>query len=153
VSPAAWAILLLFHPLGEPGGFYPTIAYEILLGVGTGILTEHVNALPAGQQAVGVEVLESYADSGLISTLAILGGAGVGVAMIGAVVALRAAYGLGWPALVLLLVSAPLIAVHEPPFGPVGLAMFVVAVVLLWRRQASEAPGPTPETLASPARA
>jgi hypothetical protein len=153
VSPAAWAILLLFHPLGEPGGFYPTIAYEILLGVGTGILTEHVNALPAGQQAVGVEVLESYADSGLISTLAILGSAGLGVAMIGAVVALRAAYGLGWPALVLLLVSVPLIAVHEPPFGPVGLAMFVVAVVLLWRRQASEAPGPTPETLASPPRA
>ena len=188
--PAAWAILLLFHPLGDPGDFYPTIdghvtawltvhigmgifiplfagavyillggiggraaavsriglavfaifyaAYELVLGVGTGILTEQINDLPQGQQATGVEVLESYADSGIISVLSIIGSIGLGVAMIGAAVALRAAYGLGWPALVLLLVSVPLIAVHEPPFGPVGLVMFIVAVVLLWRRQASQ---------------
>ena len=198
--PVAWGILLLFHPLGEPGEFYPTIdghvtawltvhigmgifvplfagvvylllrgikstaatlsriglatfavlyaAWELLLGVGTGILTEEVNALPERQQAVGVDVLESYADSGVISVYSVVGSIGLGVGMIGAVVALRGAYGLGWVPLVLMLLSVPLIAVHEPPFGPVGLAIFIVAVLLLVRQQAS-----VPARDASPAAA
>ena len=198
--PVAWGVLLLFHPLGEPGEFYPTIdghvtawltvhigmgifvplfagvvylllrginstaatisriglatfavlyaAWELLLGVGTGILTEEVNALPARQQAVGVDVLESYADSGVISVYSVVGSIGLGVAMIGAVVALRRAYGLGWVPLGLMLLSVPLIAVHEPPFGPVGLAIFIVAVLLLVRQQAS-----VPTRVASPAAA
>jgi hypothetical protein len=201
--PVAWGILLLFHPLGEPGEFYPTIdghvtawlavhigmgifvplfagvvylllrgvnstaatisriglatfavlyaAWELLLGVGTGILTEEVNALPERQQAVGVDVLESYADSGVISVYSVVGSIGLGVAMIGAVVALRRAYGLGWVPLVLMLLSAPLIAVHEPPFGPVGLTIFIVAVLLLVRQQTS-VPADTATPAISPAQ-
>lgn len=201
--PMAWGILLLFHPLGEPGDFYPTIdghvtawltvhigmgifvplfagvvylllrgvdstaatisrvglavfaviyaAWELLLGVGTGILTEEVNALPERQHAVGVDVLESYADSGVISIYSVVGSIGLGVAMIGAVVALRRAYGVGWVPLVLMLLSVPLIAVHEPPFGPVGLAIFIVAVLLLVRQQAS-VPAGTARPAISPAQ-
>jgi hypothetical protein len=201
--PVAWGILLLFHPLGEPGEFYPTIdghvaawlavhigmgifvplfagvvylllrgvnstaatisriglatfavlyaAWELLLGVGTGILTEEVNALPERQQAVGVDVLESYADSGVISVYSVVGSIGLGVAMIGAVVALRRAYGLGWVPLVLMLLSVPLIAVHEPPFGPVGLTIFIVAVLLLVRQQTS-VPADTATPAISPAQ-
>jgi hypothetical protein len=199
----AWGILLLFHPLGEPGEFYPTIdghvtawltvhigmgifvplfagvvylllrgvnstaatisriglatfavlyaAWELLLGVGTGILTEEVNALPERQQAVGVDVLESYADSGVIAVYSVVGSIGLGVAMIGAVVALRRAYGLGWVPLVLMLLSVPLIAVHEPPFGPVGLTIFIVAVLLLVRQQTS-VPADTATPAISPAQ-
>jgi hypothetical protein len=201
--PVAWGILLLFHPLGEPGEFYPTIdghvtawltvhigmgifvplfagvvylllrgvnstaatisriglatfavlyaAWELLLGVGTGILTEEVNALPERQQAVGVDVLESYADSGVIAVYSVVGSIGLGVAMIGAVVALRRAYGLGWVPLVLMLLSVPLIAVHEPPFGPVGLPIFIVAVLLLVRQQTS-VPADTATPAISPAQ-
>jgi hypothetical protein len=201
--PVAWGILLLFHPLGEPGEFYPTIdghvtawltvhigmgifvplfagvvylllrgvnstaatisriglatfavlyaAWELLLGVGTGILTEEVNALPERQQAVGVDVLESYADSGVIAVYSVVGSIGLGVAMIGAVVALRRAYGLGWVPLVLMLLSVPLIAVHEPPFGPVGLTIFIVAVLLLVRQQTS-VPADTATPAISPAQ-
>ena len=112
-------------------------AWELLLGVGTGILTDEVNALPKAQQAVGVDVLESYADSGLIAVFSVIGSVGLGVAMIGAVVALRGAYRVGWPALVLMLLSVPLIAVHEPPFGPVGLAVFIVSLILIVRRRAT----------------
>jgi hypothetical protein len=200
--PVAWGLLLLFHPLGDPGEFYSTIdgnvaawltvhigmgifvplfagvvylllrgikstaatisrvglavfavvyaAWELLLGVGTGILTDQVNALPEGQQAVGVDVLESYADSGVISIYSVVGSIGLGVAMIGAVVALRGAYGLGWVPLVLMLLSVPLIAIHEPPFGPVGLAIFIVAVLLLVRQQASVPAQDAPPAAATP---
>ena len=125
-------------------------AWELLLGVGTGILTEEVNALPEGQQAVGVDVLESYADSGVISVYSVVGSIGLGVAMIGAVVALRGAYGLGWVPLVLMLLSVPLIAIHEPPFGPVGLAIFIVAVLLLVRQRASVPASDSPPAATTP---
>ena len=92
---------------------------------------------PRSQQAVGVDVLESYADSGVILAFSVIGSIGLGVAMIGAVVALRGAYRVGWPALVLMLLSVPLIAVHEPPFGPVGLAVFIASVILIVRTPAT----------------
>ena len=53
------------------------------------------------------------------------------------VVALRAAYGMSWGPLVLMLLCVPLIAIHEPPFGPIGLAMFILAIVLFVRQRAS----------------
>jgi hypothetical protein len=186
--PAAWGIVLLFHPVGDVG-FYETVegnvtawltvhigmgifvplfagvvylllrgvkssaatvsriglavfavlyaAWELLLGAGTGILTDEVKALPEAQQAVGADLVESYAESGVIVVLSVIGSVGLGVAMIGAAVALRAAYRLGWAPLVLMLLSLPLIAIHEPPFGPVGLAIFIGAVLLFVRQQAA----------------
>jgi hypothetical protein len=200
--PAAWAILLLFHPLGG-GSFYETIdgnvtawiavhlgmgvfvplfagvvylllrglsgtaatvsriglavfasfyaAWELVLGVGTGILTHEVNALPQAQQAVGADLVDSYAENGVIIALSVVGSIGLAAAMIGAAVALRGAYHLGWAPLVLMLLAVPLIALHEPPFGPVGLAMFVAAVLLLVRRQASVAAPSAPSVRAQPA--
>jgi hypothetical protein len=189
--PAAWGILLLFHPTGDTEAFYPVIdgnvtawltvhigmgifvplfaaivflllrgvestaatvsriglavfavlyaAWELLLGVGTGVLTQEVDELPEAQQATGREIVESYAESGVIVALSVLGSIGLAVGMIGAVVALRLAYRTGWLPLVLMLLALPLIAIHEPPFGPVGLALFIVAVLLFARDQASDA--------------
>jgi hypothetical protein len=188
-APAAWAVLLLFHPTGG-GEFYEVIdgnvaawltvhigmgvfiplfagvvylllrgvngtaatvsriglgvfavfyaAWELVLGVGTGILTDEVNALPEAQQAAGADLTNSYGENGVIGALAIIGSIGLGVAMIGAAIALRGAYRLGAAAIVLMLLAIPLIAIHEPPFGPVGLALFIGAVLLLLRGQASE---------------
>jgi hypothetical protein len=112
-------------------------AWELVLGVGTGILTQEVNGLPEAQQAVGADLVDSYAENGVIVVLSAAGSIGLGVAMIGAVVALRGAYRLGWVSLVLLVLAIPLIALHEPPFGPIGLAMFIGAVLLFVREQAS----------------
>ena len=195
--PAAWAILLLFHPIGgEQETFYPTIdgnvvawqavhvgmgvfvalfaiaifvllrgvegvaatisrvglvvfaifyaAFEITLGVGTGILTDNLNSLPEAEQAPAVEQLEAYADSGLITAFTFIGSIGLAMALVGAAVALRNAYELGLASIALIVLSVPLIAIHEPPFGPVGLAMFIIAVVLFVRQG-------TPEPSQSPA--
>jgi hypothetical protein len=201
--PAAWAILLLFHPLGGDsfyeliadnvtawitvhlgmGIFVPLFAgviclllrgvkstaatvsrvglavfavlyaaWELVLGVGTGILADETNALPAAQQSVGADLVDSYADSGVIQVLSVVGSVGLAVGMIGAAVALRRAYGLGWIPLALMVISLPLIAIHEPPFGPVGLGLFIVAVLLLVRRQAT-VPAPSAASLHQPAPA
>jgi hypothetical protein len=186
--PAAWGILLLFHPMGDGdfseaiadnvtawitvhlgmGIFVPLFAgvvylllrgvnstaatvsriglavfaslyaaWELVLGVGTGILTNETNALPEAQQAVGRDLVDSYAESGVITVLSVVGSLGLAAGMIGAAVALRRAYRLGWAPLVLMLLSMPLIAIHEPPFGPVGLAMVIAAILLFVRHQAS----------------
>jgi hypothetical protein len=86
---------------------------------------------------VGADLLDSYAENGVIQVLSVVGSIGLAVGMIGTAVALRRAYGFGWIPLVLMVISLPLIAIHEPPFGPVGLALFIVAVLLFVRRQAS----------------
>ncbi len=124
-------------------------AWELLLGGGTGILADEVSGLPAGDQATGRELVESYAESGLIMALSVIGSIGLAVGMVAAAVALRAAYRLGWAPVVLMLLSLPLIAIHEPPFGPIGLALFIGAVVLFARRQAA-APVPIAPPLGHP---
>jgi len=188
--PAAWGILLLFHPTGDTDGFYEVIEgnvtpwlavhigmgifvplfagvlylllrgldsmaakvsriglavfalfyamWEVLLGGGTGILANEVAGLPEAQHAIGRDLVESYAESAVIVTLSVIGSIGLAVGMIGATVALRAAYRLGWVPLALMLLSLPLIAIHEPPFGPIGLALFIVAILLFARQQAAE---------------
>ena len=127
-------------------------AWELLLGAGTGVLTDEVNAMPEPQQAAGRDLVESYAENGVLSVLSVLGSLGLGVAMIAAAVALRAAYRLGWVSLALMVVSLPLIAVHEPPYGPVGLTTFIVAVLLFVREQAT-APAPGGRPLSPPVSA
>jgi hypothetical protein len=186
--PAAWGILLLFHPLGDGdfseiidgnvtawitvhlgmGIFVPLFAgvvylllrgvkstaatvsrigiavfgvvyaaWELVLGVGTGILANEISALPDSQQAVGADLVNSYGENGVIVVLSMIGSIGLAMGIIGAAVALRAAYRLGWIPLVLMVLAIPLITIHEPPYGPVGLAIFIAAVLLIARRQAS----------------
>jgi hypothetical protein len=130
--------------------------WEVLLGGGTGILANEVSGLSGAQHAVGRDLVESYAESAVLMTLSAIGSVGLAVGMIGAVVALRGAYGLGWLPLALMLLSLPLIAIHEPPFGPIGLALFIVAVlVFAWQQAGAGAPTraslrPRSSPLASP---
>jgi hypothetical protein len=86
---------------------------------------------------VGRDLVDSYADNGVIAVLSVVGSLGLAAGMIGAAVALRGAYRLGWIPIALLLLSLPLIAIHEPPYGPVGLALVIAAIVLFVRGQAS----------------
>jgi hypothetical protein len=86
---------------------------------------------------VGRDLIDSYAESAVIPILSVLGSLGLCAAMIGAAVALRGAYRLGWLPLTLMVLAIPLIAIHEPPFGPVGLAMVIAAILLFARRQAN----------------
>ena len=108
-------------------------AFELLVGVGTGMLVTEVNALPEAERAVGARLVEDFAGSPLPLAFTILGGASLVTALLAAGVAFSTTPdgSRRLAPVVLLALSAPLIGIHEPPAGPAGLALFVVAVVLV----------------------
>ena len=114
-------------------------AYEVLLGIGAGILVQDVNELAASERAAGAALVNEFTDHVLIrgfSILSTLGTIPLIVAMIAAGVALRreAAAPLAVP--ILLGLSAFLITAHPPPFGPTGLVLFIAAALLCARSRA-----------------
>jgi hypothetical protein len=119
-------------------------AYEVTVGVGTGILVDYANGLPAAEQAAVADAIQDYNESAILgdpaSVSLILGFFGWVVAMVAAAVAFRRARA-GWP-LTLLIGLASLFAIHPPPVGPVGLVCFAAAAVLIERARAREAEAP-----------
>lgn len=115
-------------------------AYEVTIGVGTGILVDYTNGLPAAEQAVVADAIQDYNKSYLLgdpaSVSLLLGFFGWVVALLAAAVALRRA-GAGWPATILVGFSA-LFAVHPPPVGPAALVCLAAAAVLIERWRARE---------------
>jgi hypothetical protein len=116
-------------------------AYEVTVGVGTGFLVDYANGLPPEEQAVVADAIQDYNRNGVlaepVSISLILGFLGWVVAMAAAGFAFRKA-GASWP-ITILVAGAALFAVHPPPVGPIGLASFVAAAVLIERWRAREA--------------
>jgi hypothetical protein len=121
-------------------------AFEVTVGIGSGILGDAINQLPAGQRVVGAELLASYNESDVITVLSTIGSLAWLVAVTAAGVALyrRAHTASSLAVVVLFLISAPGIVTHVTPFGPVGLALFVVALLLVMRAAAVPAAPPSP---------
>jgi hypothetical protein len=109
------------------------LAFEVLIGIGTGLFADEVNGLPAAQEATGANVIEEFTDSGLIAVLETVGAASLLVVLIAAGVALRRRAQAPLAVPILLVLAAIPIAWHVPPFGQVGLALFVAATLLVVR--------------------
>ena len=125
-------------------------AYEVTVGLGTGVLVDYANGLPAAEQAAVADAIQHYNGNGILadpSISLVLGFFGWVVAMLAAAVAFRRA-GAGWATTVLVGCSA-LFAVHPPPTGPIGLACFAAAAWLIEgaRARAADAAA-VPPTLA-----
>ena len=115
-------------------------AYESNVGIGTGILVDYANGLPAAEQAVVADAIQDYNRNPLLTdpSLSLFAGTlGWITAMIAAAVAFRRE-GAGW-GLTLLIGFSAVFAIHPPPIGPVGLVCFAAAVVLVERMRAREA--------------
>jgi hypothetical protein len=116
-------------------------AYEVTVGLGTGVLVDYANGLPAAEQAAVADAIQDYNENAIlgdpVSVSLVLGVLGWAVAMVAAAVAFQRA-GAGWPVTVLVGFAA-LFAIHPPPIGPVGLACFTAAAVLIERAKAREA--------------
>jgi hypothetical protein len=113
-------------------------AYEVTVGLGTGILVDYATHLPASEQAAVAGAIQHYNESNVlgdpVSVSLVAGLLGWMVATVSAAVALRRA-GAGWP-LTLLVALTALFAIHPPPVGPAALVCFAAAAVLSERRWA-----------------
>jgi hypothetical protein len=108
-------------------------------------MVDNLDGIPAAER---VELVDDYIESSIVRVLEVVGSLGWIVAALAAAVALsRRADGSRSVAIVLLLVlSAVPIAFHVTPFGPVGLTMFIAAILLVARdRSAAGAPRPLGE--------
>ena len=128
-------------------------AWEALQGIGVGILVDEVNGLSGTERATGADLVHDFADNILIRNFGVFGSIGslaLITALIAAGVALRRHAGAPVSVAALLGVSGFLITAHPPPFGPIGLALFIAAVLLYVRSQ-SPAPAPARVTQPGPA--
>jgi hypothetical protein len=187
--PLAWAVLLLFHPLGE-GDMYPELrddvtpwlvvhvgtmifiplmavafyllvrgientaarvcrialltfalfytAWEVLMGIGTGVLVQAVNGLPAAERATGSILVNDFTDNIFVRDFGlfnVIGSLSLITATIAAGIALRHQAGVPISVPILLGLCGFMISAHPPPFGPIGLVFFVAAVLLYARSQ------------------
>jgi hypothetical protein len=116
-------------------------AFEVTVGIGSGIIANAINELPPDQRAPGADLLTAYNESALVTVLSTIGSIAWLVAVAAAGLALyRSANTASSVAVVILFViSAPGIAIHVTPFGPVGLALFIVALILVMRTAAAPA--------------
>jgi hypothetical protein len=120
------------------------LVFEALIGLGAGVLVDNLSG-PVSERA---DLVDDYTDSQIIAVFETVGSAGWVVAAIAAAIPLsRRADGSRSIAVMLLLVlSAVPIAFHVTPFGPVGLAMLIAAILLVVRdRSAAGAPRPVGE--------
>jgi len=113
-------------------------AFETLIGIGTGLFADELNGLPAGEEAVGAQAVEGFTDSGVIMAFELIGTGALVVALIAAGVALRQARAPLAVPFLLGLAAIP-IAWHVPPFGQVGLALFIVGALLAVRTRSPSA--------------
>ena len=113
-------------------------AWETLQGTANGILTNELNGRPEDERQSGAALIQDFAESPLardLGVFATIGSVAILVASIAAGIALRRHAGAPFSVPVLLGLFGFLIAAHPPPFGPVALVCFAVAVFIVWRSQ------------------
>jgi hypothetical protein len=111
-------------------------AWETLQGIANGVLVHELNGLPATERPAGAELIQRFAENPIVRDLGVLalpGSLGLITALILAGVALRRHAGAPVAVAGLLGLSGVLITAHPPPFGPVGLGLFIAAVLVLAR--------------------
>jgi hypothetical protein len=128
---AAWVSRIALVPFVV---FYS--AWEVLQGIGVGILVNELNGLPQAEPALREDLVQDFAEHVLVGPFGVfgsIGSMGLIVAAIAAGVALYRHAGAPVSVPVLLAISGLLITVHPPPYGPTGLALFIVAVLVYMR--------------------
>ena len=133
---AAWVSRIALVPFVV---FYS--AWEVLQGIGVGILVNELNGFPQAGPALREDLVQDFAEHVLIGPFSVfgtIGSLGLIVAAIAAGIALYRHAGAPISVPVLLAISGLLITVHPPPYGPIGLALFIVAVLIYQRSQSTD---------------
>lgn len=129
-------------------------AFEVLVGIGTGILVDDINGPAASDKAAAAPLVEEFNDNilirGPVGVFTSIGSVAFITAAIAAGVALHRESAAPLAVALLLGLSGFLITAHPPPYGAVGLALFIGAVLLFARSQAAR---PAPARMTQPVRA
>jgi hypothetical protein len=115
-------------------------AWEVLMGIGTGVLVQDVNGLPVAERGTGSTLVNDFTENILVRDFGvfnIIGSLSLITATIAAGIALRQQAGVPLSVPILLGLCGFMIAAHPPPFGPIGLVLFITAVLLYARSQAA----------------
>lgn len=109
-------------------------AWEAVAGLAAGALAQHTNRLPADERAIGSDAIQSLYESPIVGDFGLLnslGSLGWITAVLAAAVAVR---GTGASRLAVALLGVSALAIqHPPPVGPLALACFAGAVLLMRR--------------------
>ena len=81
-------------------------AWEVLIGIGTGILVDEVNQLTEAERTTGAMLVEEFSDNSLIMVMETIGACAWLVALVAAGIALVRQAGASWLVPVLLALSA-----------------------------------------------
>jgi hypothetical protein len=133
---AAWVSRIALVPFVV---FYS--AWEVMQGIGVGILVNELNGFPQAGPALREDLVQDFAEHPLIGPFSVfgtIGSLGLIVAAIAAGIALYRHAGAPISVPILLAISGLLITVHPPPYGPTGLALFIVAVLIYTRSRSAE---------------
>jgi hypothetical protein len=114
------------------------MAWEVLIGIGTGVLVDQVNQLEGADQAAGAALVEAFTDSGFVAAIEPIGTGAWIVALCGAGIALVRERGVPVAVPILLVLSAIPTAWHVFPFGQAGLLLFIAAMIILLRATGKE---------------
>jgi hypothetical protein len=117
-------------------------ALESLQGIANGILVDQANGLPEADRGVAAQLIQDFAESPLardFGVFAIIGSVALLTATIATGLALRDAGAPAWAPAVFG-IAGLLISGHPPPFGPIGLLLFVAGVIGLMRSRPGEEP-------------
>jgi hypothetical protein len=106
------------------------LAFENLVGIGAGLLVDQAGASEA--------VVTAYGDSAVLMWIETVGSLAWLVAVTAAGVAMfdRAHSARSIAVVLLFVISAPGVVLHVSPVGPIGLALFVAALLLVVREPA-----------------
>lgn len=113
------------------------VAWEALQGTANGVLVDEASSLSAAEQETAANLIQDFAESPLVrdaGVLVIPATLALVVALVALGLALRDRGAPGWSPAVFG-VTGFLIAAHPPPYGPIGLVLFAVAVLFLMRSQ------------------
>jgi hypothetical protein len=112
----------------------------VLMGIGTGVLVQDVNGLPVAERGTGSTLVNDFTENILVRDFGVfnsIGSLSLITATIAAGIALRQQAGVPLSVPILLGLCGFMIAAHPPPFGPIGLVLFMTAVLLYARSQAA----------------
>ena len=106
------------------------IMYETIVGTGTGLLVRNAAALPPDEQAVIVEAVIRNFEDPILGDVSVLSGVASLSWLLSVVLAALAIRRSGKPLVPCILLGLSFILIfHPPPLGPIGMLLFLFAVI------------------------